>query len=37
MSSMIAKGGSGNQSAIQSALADSNNAAKKTDKKGNKK
>jgi hypothetical protein len=33
MSSMIPKGGIGNLSAIQSALADSNTAAKKTDKK----
>lgn len=32
MSSLIQKGGIGNQGAIQKALTDSNNAAKKTDK-----
>lgn len=36
MSSMIPKGGIGNQSAILTALADSNNAAKKTVKGGKK-
>lgn len=37
MSSMIPKGGIGNQSAIQTALANSNEAAKKTAKGGKKK
>lgn len=37
MSSMIPKGGIGNQSAIQSALSNENEAAKKTDMKKGKK